>query len=66
MRDVPRDGWFHHDCFAERAMNKKIRLRGSRILQSGFWSTASAGRLAAARDADLFLQSFEPDGADHD
>src|SRR3954464_15713272 len=27
---------------------------------------ASAGRLAAARDADLFLEALEADGADHD
>ena len=28
--------------------------------------SASTGRLAAAGDADLFLQAFDTDGADHD
>src|SRR5215475_3720059 len=44
--------------------NKKAGARAG--LRFVLRSVASAGRLAATRNADLFLQTFEADGADHD
>src|ERR1700741_667966 len=49
-----------------RANNKQKGRRHNRPLRwRWMWRLVSAGRLAAAGDADLFLQPFEADGADH-